>query len=93
MANASLCCPVQQASVVKMAEGTYEYECMRAELLGVGKPDYEEFLQRKREAEENRRLAAEVEEEAVEATNLEVRFLINLKVFIKFTNFYFSTIR
>lgn len=32
-----------------MAEGTYENECMRAELLGVAKPDYEEFLQRKQE--------------------------------------------
>lgn len=32
-----------------MAEGTYEYECMRAELLGVATPDYEQFLQRKQE--------------------------------------------
>jgi hypothetical protein len=27
-----------------MAEGTYEYECMRAELLGVEKPDRDEFM-------------------------------------------------
>lgn len=26
-----------------MAEGTYEYECMRAELLGIEKPNQEEF--------------------------------------------------
>ncbi|XP_044260813.1 uncharacterized protein LOC123008852 [Tribolium madens] len=30
-----------------MAEGTYEYECMRAELLGLEKPDFDEFLKRK----------------------------------------------
>lgn len=26
-----------------MAEGTYEYACMRAELLGIDKPNQEEF--------------------------------------------------
>lgn len=25
-------------------EGSYEYECMRAELLGIDKPDYDEFM-------------------------------------------------
>ncbi|KAJ3651145.1 hypothetical protein Zmor_017201 [Zophobas morio] len=34
-----------------MAEGTYEYECMRAELLGIEKPDYEDFLKKKQERE------------------------------------------
>lgn len=49
-----------------MAEGTYEYECMRAELLGVDKPDYEEFLARRKEE------ARSVESEAVETENLVV---------------------
>lgn len=39
-----------------MAEGTYEYECMRAELLGVEKPNREEF-------EEKRKLQMEAEQE------------------------------
>lgn len=32
-----------------MAEGTYEYECMRAELLGIDPPDKETFEQNMRE--------------------------------------------
>ncbi|XP_050299392.1 uncharacterized protein LOC126738212 [Anthonomus grandis grandis] len=42
-------------------EGTYEYECMRAELLGVDKPDYEQFLKNKAEADamEREKLDAE----------------------------------
>ncbi|EAT48560.1 AAEL000455-PA [Aedes aegypti] len=39
-----------------MAEGTYEYECMRAELLGIDKPNREEF-------EEKMRLQKETEQE------------------------------
>lgn len=39
-----------------MAEGTYEYECMRAELLGIEKPNREEF-------EEKMRLQREAEQE------------------------------
>jgi hypothetical protein len=38
-----------------MAEGTYEYECMRAELLGIDAPDRETFeaqLAKQREQEE-----------------------------------------
>ncbi|XP_055640307.1 uncharacterized protein LOC129777818 [Toxorhynchites rutilus septentrionalis] len=35
-----------------MAEGTYEYECMRAELLGVEKPSREDFEQKMRLQEE-----------------------------------------
>lgn len=50
-----------------MAEGTYEYECMRAELLGVEKPDYNDFLKRQKE-----QLAKEVEEEQVETECLTV---------------------
>uniref|UniRef100_A0A6B2E9C7 Uncharacterized protein n=1 Tax=Phlebotomus kandelakii TaxID=1109342 RepID=A0A6B2E9C7_9DIPT len=42
-----------------MAEGTYEYECMRAELLGVNPPDRETF-------EANRKLQLEAEQEAAE---------------------------
>lgn len=35
-----------------MTEITYEDECMRAELLGIDKPDYEEFMKNKKEKEE-----------------------------------------
>ncbi|XP_059607588.1 uncharacterized protein LOC132255528 [Phlebotomus argentipes] len=41
-----------------MAEGTYEYECMRAELLGVDPPDRETF-------EANRKAQLEAEQEAI----------------------------
>lgn len=47
-----------------MAEGTYEYECMRAELLGVDPPNYEEFMKKKKEEE-----AQQVETEDVETEN------------------------
>uniref|UniRef100_A0AAR5QIS7 Uncharacterized protein n=1 Tax=Dendroctonus ponderosae TaxID=77166 RepID=A0AAR5QIS7_DENPD len=30
-------------------EGSYEYECMRAELLGIDRPDYDEFMKIKAE--------------------------------------------
>ncbi|KAL1373603.1 hypothetical protein pipiens_005131 [Culex pipiens pipiens] len=46
-----------------MAEGTYEYECMRAELLGVEKPNREEF-------EEKMRLRKETEQEEMLADQL-----------------------
>ncbi|XP_028895077.1 uncharacterized protein LOC105210658 [Zeugodacus cucurbitae] len=50
-----------------MAEGTYEYECMRAELLGIDKPNEEEFEKARAE-----RLRREQEElEAAEAVLLE----------------------
>lgn len=42
-----------------MAEGTYEYECMRAELLGIEKPNEEEF--EKARAERLRREQEELE--------------------------------
>lgn len=51
-----------------MAEGTYEYECMRAELLGLEKPNYDEFLKRQKENE-----AAEAEEDEIDTENLKVR--------------------
>lgn len=50
-----------------MAEGTYEYECMRAELLGIEKPDYDEFLQKQKEKE-----VQEVQEDEVDTENLKV---------------------
>lgn len=31
-----------------MAEGTYEYECSRAELLGIAPPRYEEWQEQER---------------------------------------------
>lgn len=34
-----------------MAEGSYEYACMRAELLNIEKPDKETFMQQLREKE------------------------------------------
>ncbi|XP_067639864.1 uncharacterized protein [Eurosta solidaginis] len=50
-----------------MAEGTYEYECMRAELLGIEKPNEEEF--EKARAERLKR--EQDEQEAAEAALLE----------------------
>ena len=52
-----------------MAEGTYEYECMRAELLGIEKPDkelFEEAKKRQLEAEQ------EAEQEAIENEQMQV---------------------
>lgn len=46
-----------------MAEGTYEYECMRAELLGIDKPDQEEF----EKARADRLQQEQAEREAAEA--------------------------
>lgn len=46
-----------------MAEGTYEYECMRAELLGVEKPDYEEFMKNKVERDSAELVSANAEEQ------------------------------
>lgn len=53
-----------------MAEGSYEDECMRAELLGVEKPDYDDFLKRQKDKQAN-----EVFEELVDTENLAVSFL------------------
>lgn len=50
-----------------MSDNTYEYECMRAELLGIGKPDYDEFLKNKTESEKH-----EVEEEEIDLENIKV---------------------
>lgn len=36
-----------------MAEGTYDYECMRAELLGLEKPDLETFERNRKQQEVN----------------------------------------
>lgn len=47
-----------------MAEGTYEFECMRAELLGIDKPNEEEFEKARAERlerEQEERLAAEAQ--------------------------------
>nr|CAI5821406.1 unnamed protein product [Callosobruchus analis] len=51
-----------------MAENTYEYECMRAELLGIEKPDYEEFM-KNRPPEAERK---EVEEDEIDTENMKV---------------------
>ncbi|XP_058058481.1 uncharacterized protein LOC131209427 [Anopheles bellator] len=48
-----------------MAEGTYEYECMRAELLGLGRPSREEFeakMKLKHETEEEEQLTEQMKE-------------------------------
>ncbi|XP_019559377.1 uncharacterized protein LOC109428147 [Aedes albopictus] len=48
-----------------MAEGTYEYECMRAELLGIEKPNREEFEEKmrlQREAEQEEQLTEQMKE-------------------------------
>lgn len=49
-----------------MAEGTYEYECMRAELLGIDPPDRETF-----EANRKAQLEAEQENLASEQAKVE----------------------
>lgn len=63
-----------------MAEGTYEYECMRAELLGTEKPDYDDFIKRQKE-----QLAKEVEEEQIETECLTVKpitiILIQIRIY------------
>lgn len=48
-----------------MAEGTYEFECMRAELLGIDKPDQEEFEKALAERQK-------VEQEEIEAQEASV---------------------
>lgn len=48
-----------------MAEGTYDYECMRAELLGMPVPDESEWLEKQKERLEH-------EQEEIEETCLEV---------------------
>lgn len=48
-----------------MAEGTYEYECMRAELLGMPRPDESEWLEKQKERLEH-------EQEDIEEKCLEV---------------------
>lgn len=48
-----------------MAEGTYEFECMRAELLGIEKPDRTQFEEARAErlkAEEEAKLAEQANE-------------------------------
>ncbi|XP_066257954.1 uncharacterized protein [Euwallacea similis] len=57
-----------------MAEGTYEYECMRAELLGIEKPDYEDFMKKK--ADE-----LSTNEEHFEAENMKEEYAQNEKLF------------
>ncbi|XP_028148805.1 uncharacterized protein LOC114342212 [Diabrotica virgifera virgifera] len=48
-----------------MAEGSYEYECMRAELLGIEKPDYDQFMKKAMEQAKK-----EIEEEEVDIEHL-----------------------
>lgn len=65
-----------------MAEGTYEYECMRAELLGIEKPDYDEFLKKQKDNEANSAL-----DEQVDVENLKVsRYNNVLCVYISYSN-------
>lgn len=54
-----------------MAEGTYEYECMRAELLGIEKPNQEEF----EKARAERLQQEQAEREAAEAKVINHEFL------------------
>lgn len=56
-----------------MAEGTYEYECMRAELLGVEKPNREEF-------EEKMKLRKETEQEEMLADQLTVMMVLGVNL-------------
>lgn len=52
-----------------MSDNTYEYECMRAELLGIEKPNYDEFLKKKKEVQKK-----EVEEEELDIETLKVKY-------------------
>ncbi|XP_052866700.1 uncharacterized protein LOC128272857 [Anopheles cruzii] len=57
-----------------MAEGTYEYECMRAELLGLGPPSREEFeakMKLKHETEEEEQLTEQMKEVDLEDESLQ----------------------
>lgn len=42
-------------------EGTYEYECMRAELLGISKPTLQEFEESQKLRDENEKKEEEIE--------------------------------
>ena len=56
-----------------MAEGTYEYECERAELLGISPPDRDQFeaaAQLKRQQDENN--------EALNVREIFLAYLISL---------------
>lgn len=50
-----------------MSENTFEYECMRAELLGIEKPDHDEFLKKQKENE-----ILDVQEEEIDVENIKV---------------------
>ena len=54
-----------------MAEGTYEYECMRAELLGLAHPSREEF-----EEKQKLRQETEVEEQLTEQLKVCIKRVI-----------------
>lgn len=57
-----------------MTDTDYEYECSRAELLGIPKPSKDEFLARQREAENN---AVEGEIEEINPGKAEVMKSLN----------------
>ncbi|KAK5638625.1 hypothetical protein RI129_012920 [Pyrocoelia pectoralis] len=61
-----------------MEENSYEYECMRAELLGVERPNLDEFLikQKKKEAELNQQ--EEIENENLKGAEQESEDLRNI---------------
>lgn len=66
-----------------MSEGTYEYECMRAELLGIEKPDYDDFMKRKLEEE-----AKQTEEEQANVEILKVALKTKqMRLFFAFFSF------
>lgn len=48
-----------------MAEGTYEYECERAELLGIEKPDRKTWEKSQKERFEQMQEEQEIAEDAV----------------------------
>lgn len=50
-----------------MAEGTYEYACMRAELLGIDKPNEDEFIRSQPQSS-----TIECETEKIDAAQFEV---------------------
>lgn len=62
----------------KMSVNTYEYECMRAELLGIEKPNLDEFIKKQKEHEKR-----EIEDEEIDIENMKVSTLYSIQINIR----------
>lgn len=63
-----------------MAEGTYEYECERAELLGLEKPDQETFEKNLAVRMQQEKEEIEAAENAVSFTMMQMKSIMSLNV-------------